>query len=162
MNPCISAVQHLRKLRGGSQSHLLLASDGANWVTKFVNNPQHVRVLANEMLATSLGQLLSLPMPRVERISASRTQGVSMSLKIRFRFDGRCSVHSRYNPEIDCRPQHENCAGCKSLYVISLYTAIAREKADIGDGLVVRHAVQREEECAVGAAEPLMSSDPAE
>jgi hypothetical protein len=64
-------VQHIRKLRGGSQSHLLRASDGANWVTKFVNNPQHVRVLANEMLATSLGQLLGLPVPRVERIEVS-------------------------------------------------------------------------------------------
>lgn len=85
-----------------------------------------------------------------------------MSLKIRFRFDGRCSVHPRYNPEIDGRPQHKNCAGCESLYVISLYTAIAKKKADTGDGLVVRHAVQREEECAVGAAGPLMSGDPAE
>lgn len=35
MNPCISAVQHLRPLRGGAQSHLLCASDGANWVTRF-------------------------------------------------------------------------------------------------------------------------------
>ena len=71
MNPCISALQHICKLRGGSQSHLLRASDGANWVTKFVNNPQHVRVLANEMLATRLGQMLGLPMPRVERIEVS-------------------------------------------------------------------------------------------
>jgi hypothetical protein len=85
-----------------------------------------------------------------------------MSLKIRFRFDGRCGVHPRYNPETDGRPQHKNCAGCESLYVISLYTAIARKKADTGDGLVVRHAVQWEEECAVGAAGPLMSGDPAE
>jgi hypothetical protein len=63
---CISAVQHLRRLRGGSQSHLLRASDGAAYITKFKNNPQHVRVLANEMLATRLGLALGLPMPRVE------------------------------------------------------------------------------------------------
>jgi len=62
---CISAVQHLRRLRGGSQSHLLKASDGTAYVTKFQNNPQHVRVLANEMLATRLGLALSLPMPPV-------------------------------------------------------------------------------------------------
>jgi hypothetical protein len=31
VNPCISAVQHIRKLHGGSQSHLLRASEGANW-----------------------------------------------------------------------------------------------------------------------------------
>jgi hypothetical protein len=40
-------------------------------VTKFQNNPQHVRVLANEMLATRLGLALGLPMPRVETIAVS-------------------------------------------------------------------------------------------
>jgi hypothetical protein len=40
-------------------------------VTKFQNNPQHVRVLANEMLATRLGLALGLPMPRVEVIDVS-------------------------------------------------------------------------------------------
>jgi hypothetical protein len=34
-------------------------------VTKFQNNPQHVRILANEMLATRLGLALGLPMPPV-------------------------------------------------------------------------------------------------
>jgi len=68
---CISAVQHLRRLRGGSQSHLLRASDGASYVTKFQNNPQHIRVLANEMLATRLGRALGLPMPRVAVIEVS-------------------------------------------------------------------------------------------
>ena len=68
MSTRISAVQHLCKLRGGSQSHLIRASDGASYVTKFQNNPQHVRVLANEMLATRLGLALGLPMPRVEVI----------------------------------------------------------------------------------------------
>jgi hypothetical protein len=68
---CISAVQHLRPLRGGAQSHLLRASDGHGYVTKFQNNPQHVRILANEMLATRLGLLLGLPMPRVEVIEVS-------------------------------------------------------------------------------------------
>jgi len=71
VSACISAVQHLRKLRGGSQSHLLQASDGACYVTKFQNNPQHIRVLANEMLATRLGLALGLPMPRVETLEVS-------------------------------------------------------------------------------------------
>lgn len=71
MNTCISAVQHLRPLRGGAQSHLLRASDGNAYVTKFQNNPQHVRVLANEMLATRLGLALGLPMARVEVIEVS-------------------------------------------------------------------------------------------
>ncbi len=71
MNTCISAVQHLRPLRGGAQAHLLRASDGDCYVTKFQNNPQHIRLLANEMLATNLGLALGLPMPRVEVIEVS-------------------------------------------------------------------------------------------
>ena len=71
MHTCISAVQHLSPLRGGAQSHLLRAADGACYVTKFQNNPQHIRVLANEMLATNLGLVLGLPMQRVEVIEVS-------------------------------------------------------------------------------------------
>ena len=37
MNTCISAIQHLRPLLGGAQAHLLRASDGACYVTKFQN-----------------------------------------------------------------------------------------------------------------------------
>jgi hypothetical protein len=71
MSTNVLALQHLRKMRGGSQSHLLQASDGAYYVTKFQNNPQHIRVLANEMFATNLGQWLGLPMPRVGVIDVS-------------------------------------------------------------------------------------------
>lgn len=60
-----------------------------------------------------------------------------MSLKVRFRFDGRCSVHPRYNPERDGRPEHKNCSGCESLRVIALYVSIARKKAEAGEGLIV-------------------------
>jgi hypothetical protein len=62
-----------------------------------------------------------------------------MSLRIRFRFDGRCSVHPRYNPERDGRPQHKDCPGCDSLWVVCLYTGIARRKAEAGDGIFVVH-----------------------
>lgn len=71
MNPDISAVQHLRPFRGGAQSHLMRASDGHCYVTKFQNNPQHVRVLANEMFATALGLRLGLPLPPVRVIEVS-------------------------------------------------------------------------------------------
>jgi len=60
-----------------------------------------------------------------------------VSLRIRFRFDGRCRVHPRYNPEKDGRPQHKECSGCETLWVIHLYSAIARRKADAGEGIVV-------------------------
>ena len=57
-----------------------------------------------------------------------------MSIKIRFRFDGRCSLHPRYDPGRDGRPQHGSCEGCESLYIIHLY--IARETGDDQKGLV--------------------------
>ena len=47
-------------MRGGAQSHLMLASDGNLYVVKFSNNPQHVRVLANELLATRLAAAVGL------------------------------------------------------------------------------------------------------
>lgn len=64
----LAAVQHIRRMRGGTQPHLLRASDGNFYVVKFQNNPQHIRVLANEFLATRLGRWLGLPMPEVEII----------------------------------------------------------------------------------------------
>ncbi len=49
MNSPLAVVQHIRPMRGGSQSHLMRASDGAYHVVKFQNNPQHRGVLANEL-----------------------------------------------------------------------------------------------------------------
>jgi hypothetical protein len=69
--PALSAVQQIRRMRGGSQSQLMRASDGAYYVVKFCNNPQHVRVLANEFFATRLGLWLGLPMPQVAVIEVS-------------------------------------------------------------------------------------------
>ncbi|HEY2496528.1 MAG TPA: HipA family kinase [Candidatus Angelobacter sp.] len=61
----LSAVQQIRRMRGGSQSQLMRASDGNYYITKFQGNPQHTRVLANEFLASRLGSSLGLPMPEV-------------------------------------------------------------------------------------------------
>jgi len=55
MIPSLYAEQHVRRMRGGSQAHLMRASDGAFYVVKFQNNPQSPRVLANEMFATQVG-----------------------------------------------------------------------------------------------------------
>jgi len=41
-------------------------SDGNFYVVKFRNNPQHLRVLANEMLATRLAERVGLPVPATE------------------------------------------------------------------------------------------------
>ena len=63
-----------------------------------------------------------------------------MSLRVKFRCDGKCSLHPRYNPETDGRPQNANCQGCDGLYVIHLYTRIVRKKAEKAEGLIVRQS----------------------
>ena len=65
------AQQHIRRMRGGSQSQLMRASDGNFYITKFQGNPQHTRVLANEFIASKLGLYLGLPMPEVAVIHVS-------------------------------------------------------------------------------------------
>jgi hypothetical protein len=59
-------------MRGGSQPYLLRCEDEKNYVVKFQNNPQHVRVLANEMLACRLALLIGLPVaaPAFVEVSA--------------------------------------------------------------------------------------------
>jgi hypothetical protein len=46
--------------------------DGQLYVVKFRNNPQHQRVLANEFLATKLGEHLGLPMPVATIVDVSK------------------------------------------------------------------------------------------
>ena len=65
------AIQQIRRMRGGAQSHLLLASDNNMYVVKFSNNPQHVRVLANELLATRLAESIGLTVPYTDVIEVS-------------------------------------------------------------------------------------------
>jgi HipA-like protein len=67
----LQAVQHIRKMRGGSQAHLIRASDSRFYVMKFSNNPQHLRILANEYLGSRIGAMLGLPMPEVRVIEVS-------------------------------------------------------------------------------------------
>jgi hypothetical protein len=67
----VLAVQAIRKMRGGAQSQLMLGSDGRLWVVKFKNNPQHLRVLANEMIATRLAEAVGLSVPVCEVVEVS-------------------------------------------------------------------------------------------
>ncbi len=65
------AVQAIRRMRGGAQSQLMLGADGALWVVKFQNNPQHLRVLANELIATRLAAAVGLTVPASEVVEVS-------------------------------------------------------------------------------------------
>jgi hypothetical protein len=65
------ALEHVRRMRGGAQAHLLRCDDAAYYVTKFQNNPQHLRILANEMLGARLADALGLPVARAEVVDVA-------------------------------------------------------------------------------------------
>ena len=58
----------LRKMRGGSQAHLLEAADGHHYVVKFQNNPQHRRILINEWVSAAFLSYLGLSCPAVAMV----------------------------------------------------------------------------------------------
>ena len=58
-------------MRGGAQAHLLEADDGLHYVVKFINNPQHRRILINEMIACSFLRYLKIAAPEPAIVSIS-------------------------------------------------------------------------------------------
>jgi hypothetical protein len=62
----VLAVEQVKRMRGGAQSHLMRCSNGGYYVVKFQNNPQGRRILANELLATRLARRMGLPSPEPE------------------------------------------------------------------------------------------------
>jgi len=82
-----------------------------------------------------------------------------MTLKIRFRFEGKCTRHPRYNPLRDGRPFDTKCEGCESLYVIHLYTKIAKRRSDNANLIVVRASIDGEERLAINV-EPSSETGP--
>ena len=49
----------------------MLGADGNLWVVKFKNNPQHLRVLANELIATRIAEAVGLSVPKTDVIEVS-------------------------------------------------------------------------------------------
>ena len=49
----------------------MLGNDDNLWVVKFQNNPQHLRVLANEMIATRLAAAIGLTVPETEEVTVT-------------------------------------------------------------------------------------------
>lgn len=91
--PSLFAVEHIRKMRGGSQAHLIRASDGDLYVTKFQNNPGGIRTLASEFLATRLALFLGLPMAQGEVIDVPESL-IAGSPALQLNIDGivsRCT-----------------------------------------------------------------------
>lgn len=61
----IQATRLIRKMRGGAQAHLMECDDGHFYVVKFVNNPQHRRILVNEWVASVFLNYLRISTPPV-------------------------------------------------------------------------------------------------
>ena len=59
----VDARRFLRKMRGGAQAHLLEGADGHFYVVKFLNNPQHRRILVNEWIASVFLDYLGISAP---------------------------------------------------------------------------------------------------
>jgi hypothetical protein len=98
----LQAVKQIRRMPGGAQSHRMRCSDGYYDVVKFQNNPQHRRILVNEMLGTKLAARLGLPTVPVAIVDVSEeliglTPELAMELpRTRIprppglQFEGRC------------------------------------------------------------------------
>jgi len=56
----LRALEQIRRMRGGAQSHLMRCDDGYYYVVKFQNNPQHRRILVNEGFAVWVAKLKPL------------------------------------------------------------------------------------------------------
>jgi hypothetical protein len=67
----LRAIEQIRRMRGGAQSHLMRCSDANYYVVKFQNNPQHRRILVNELLGTRLASRLGLTTAPVNVVEVS-------------------------------------------------------------------------------------------
>jgi hypothetical protein len=58
-------------MRGGAQAHLIEADDGVFYIVKFRNNPQHRRILVNEVIAGEILAHLQIASPQHQIVSFS-------------------------------------------------------------------------------------------
>jgi hypothetical protein len=112
----VLAVQHVRRMRGGAQAQLMRCSDKHIYVVKFQNNPQHLRVLANEMLTALLGRLAGLPVPEpalveVDNWLVERSPQLHIQLatgivpcQVGVQFGSRYAVDPLHGQVFDCLP----------------------------------------------------------
>jgi len=100
------AVQHVRRMRGGAQAHMMRARDGHFYIVKFQNNPQHLRVLANELLATRLAERVGLPVPVTEVVEVSEWL-IRNTSELRIELAGNntpCSAGLQFGARYVCDP----------------------------------------------------------
>ena len=72
-NKAISAIDVIRTMHGGSQSHLMLCEDATLCVVKFRTNPQHQRTLVNEFIVTRICESIGLSVPKCHVVNVPAT-----------------------------------------------------------------------------------------
>lgn len=131
----VEAVQQVRRMRGGAQAHLMRADDGHFYVVKFQNNPQHLRVLANELLATRLAERVGLPVPVAEIVKVDgwlieNTNDLSLDLA---GLPTRCKSGLQFGARFVCDPAEGQIFD----YLPESMMAKVRNLADFAGMLVV-------------------------
>lgn len=94
----VRAIEIISGIRGGSNPQIVVCDDGAGYVVKFQNNDQGGgRILANDLLATRLAELLGLP------VAPSAIVDVSGDL-IRRSASARIHIDFQADFTIPCQP----------------------------------------------------------
>lgn len=131
----VTAVEHIRPMRGGSQPHLMRCSDGHYYVVKFRNNPQGSRILVNEHIAGELAKLLGLPCPETCLVNVREelvrlTPGLAIELRRRkMPVEPGLSFGSQY-------PSHQNGHGRRLVSVFDFHhSGIAEQVENLSDFL---------------------------
>jgi hypothetical protein len=89
-------------MRGAAQSDLMRRSDGSYYVVKFQNNPQGLRILANELLATRLAARIGLPVPKAEIIDVREDLTANAEDLVIQLWRGPAAIESSANWNIAC------------------------------------------------------------
>jgi hypothetical protein len=66
--PYPTAIRFVRKMRGGTQAHLLQADDNQFYVVKFKNNPHGIRSLVNEWIVSGVMMHLGISTPATQAV----------------------------------------------------------------------------------------------
>ena len=74
----------LRRMRGGSQSHLVEGEDGQFYVAKFLGNPQGNRTLINEWIGDRLLRKLGVCTPEICILELSETTQAALEDRLYF------------------------------------------------------------------------------
>jgi hypothetical protein len=100
------AIEHVRRMKGGAQAHLMRCDNGGYYVVKFKNNPQHLRTLANEMFAARLAARMGICVPQVDVVEVRSslieyTPGLVMEMRV-----GRqpCSAGKQFGSKFPGNP----------------------------------------------------------